>query len=222
MVFISTSRRRQRRGIRRRRLLGGGKRRMRRAPMTVGKVKRIVGAELKFRDLGIGPIPIPFVTGDITQISNIAIGDTASTRDGNWIKPVTWMGTITVEGDSASANVTAQFRIGAIVWKENQNVDPLTLTKLMQDVAAPHQQFNIQSKGSFKVLWSRTGLVSNNPDNPQFQKVLRFYVRPPQKILYDGADFRKFHLFIFGYSDVDVAANPPTYAFDTRLRFTDS
>ncbi len=195
---------------------------IRRKVMTVGRVKRIVGAELKFRDLGVGPIPISAPAGDITLVSNIFIGDSASQRDGNWIKPVVWMGTIVVEGNTASAEDTSQFRVGAVVWKENQDVDPLTLTKLMQDVVAPHQQFNIQSKGSFKVLWSRTGIVSNNTENPQFQKILRFYVRPSMKILFDGDSFRKFHLFIFGYSNIDTAAEPPVYSFDTRLRYTDS
>ncbi len=150
----------------------------RRKPMTAGKVKRIIDAELKVRDLGVGPIPIPSVTGDLTQISDVVQGDLNTQRQGNWIKPVTWMATLVVEADSANVNATSQFRIGCFVWKENQDVDPATLLKLVQDTSAPHQQFNIESKGSFKILWSRTGIVSNDVANPQFQKVFRFYVKP--------------------------------------------
>jgi len=207
---------RGRRPMRRRRRV------FRRKPMTVGRVKRIVGAELKFRDLGVGPINIPSVTGSVIQISNIAQGDTAQQREGNWIKPTTWMGTIIIAGNINQSEPTSAYRLGAVCWKENQNVDSISLAKLMQDVNAPHQQYNIQSKGSFKILWSRTGVVSNDVNNPQFQKVLRFYVKPRMKILFDGEDSRKYHLFLFAFSDRNVLDSPPFYSFDTRLRFTDS
>ncbi len=200
------------------------KRRMRprRKPMTAGKVKRIIDAELKVRDFGVGPVPIPSATGSVVQISNIGQGDTNVERQGNWIKPVSFMGTFTVEGNTASALETQQFRIGCFVWKENQDVDPATLIKLVQDTVAPHQGFNIESKGSFKILYSRVGIVSTSMGNSNLQKMYRFYVKPNMKILYDDADFRKYHLFVFGYSNIDTAANPPDYSFDVRLRYTDS
>ncbi len=215
----------RRRRMRGRRPMRGRRRRRftRRRPMTAGRVMRIVGAELKFRDLSIAPIPMTTDTGIVIQISDISQGDTATQREGNWIKPTTWMGTFTVQGNpAAEAVTTAQFRIICVVWKENENVDSITLGKVVQDTFAPHQQFNIQSKGSFKVLWSRVGLVSNDIDNPQFQKMLRFYVKPRMKILFDAADFRKYHLFILALSDVNAESNPPSLSFDTRLRFTDS
>ncbi len=190
--------------------------------MTAGKVKRIISAELKFRDLGVGPVPIPAITGHIAHVTNVAQGDLATERQGNWIKPVTFMGTITLEGNNAQIQPTSQFRVGCLVWKENQDVDALTLPKFVQDTIAPHQQFNIQAKGSFKILWSRVGIVSNDFNNPQFQKVLRFYVKPSMKVLYDAALFRKYHIFMFAYSDRAAADDPPDYSFDVRLRFTDS
>ncbi len=216
MPFRRSFRKRGRRPMRRRR------RTYRPKPMTVGRVQRIVGAELKFRDLGVGPIALPSVTGLISHVSGIVQGDTATTREGNWIKPTTWMGTFIITGNVAGATTTDAFRLVCLQWKENQDVDPVTLAKVMQDTSAPLQQYNIQSKGSFKVLWSRTGIVSNDVNNPQFQKMLRFYVKPRMKILYDASDFRKYHLFIVAYSDIAAASDPPTISFDTRLRFTDS
>ncbi len=196
----------------------------RRRPMTVGKVKRIIDAELKVRDLGIGPIEIPSVTGSVVHISNIAQGDANTERNGNWIKPTSWMGTITLQGNNADAGagIVPQYRVGIACWKENQTINPFELIKVMQDTLAPHQQFNIENKGQFKILWSRTGILSQDDDNPQFLKVHRFYVKPPMKILYDDAAFKNNHLFIFAYTDVDTGANPPSYSFDTRLRYTDS
>jgi len=92
----------------------------------------------------------------------------------------------------------------------------------MQDVTAPHQQYNVENKGQFKILWSRTGILSNQDSNPQYLKILRFYVKPSMKVLFDDAAFKNNHLFIFAYTDVDTAADPPTLSFDTRLRYTDS
>ncbi len=196
-------------------------RRMPRKRMTVGKVKRIISAELKVRDLGVGSVAIPTVTGDVTLVSNVGQGAANTQREGNWIQPVTFMGTITLEGNPAGI-ATQKYRVGCFQWKENNNVDSASLSKLMADTSAPHGQYNIPSKGSFKILWSRVGILSADIDNPQHQKILRFYVKPRLKILFDGAVVRKNHLFVFAYSNVATANDPPTYSFDTRLRFTDS
>ncbi len=199
-------------------------RRRPRKVMTVRKVKRIIDAELKFRDMAAGPVVMASSNdGFIIHLSNIGQGDEASERNGNWIKPTTLMGTITVQGnDAAPPTSTPLFRCVVVQWKENNSLNPIAISKVMQDAFAPHQQFNVQNKGQFKVLWSRTGILSNHPQNPQFQKKLRFYVKPPQKVLYDVAANRTGTLFLFAYSDVDVLDDPPTITFDARLRYTDS
>jgi len=198
-------------------------RRTTRRPMTTGRVIRIIDAELKVRDLGVSLQTMPNGSGSVTLISNVGQGDLNTQRDGNWIKPITWMGTITVIANAADkANSTVPYRIGCVVWMENNDINDLTLAKVMQDNFAPHQQFNIENKGQFKVLWSRTGILSTDPTNVRFQVVHKFYLKPRLKILFDAADLKNNHLFIFGYSDVDAIASPPSMRFDTRLRFTDS
>ncbi len=221
MVF-HTRRKFRKRG--RTRPLGGPIRRRfrRRRPMTSGRVKRIIDAELKLNDLGVGPLDLPSGTGQVNQITNIAQGDSNTQRQGNWIKPTSWMGTITLTGNDANLDTTTQFRVGCVMWKENQNINPISIAQLMQDPVAPHQQYKVENKGQFKILWSRTGIVSNNTDNSQFQKVLRFYVRPSMKVFYDTADSLKNHLFLFAFSNVAAGSSPPSYSFDMRVRYTDS
>ncbi len=201
-------------------------RRHRRKPMrrmTTGRVIRIIDAELKVRDLGVGLVTIPASTGDITLISNVAQGDLNNQRDGNWIKPITWMGTITVIANAVDkVNSTVPYRIGCVVWMENEDLNSLNLGKIMQDNFAPHQQFNIENKGQFKVLWSRTGILSTDPTNVRFQVVHKFYLKPSKKILFDAATLKNNYLFIFGFSSVAQSNDPPSYRFDTRLRYTDS
>ncbi len=195
----------------------------RRRPMTKVRVLKIIDAELKVRDLGFGPVFIPSITGDITLISNVGQGDLNTQRNGNWIKPTTLMGTITLKGNTvADPILISQFRVGVACWKENQTLNAFSIDQIMQDTAAPHQQYNIENKGQFKILWSRTGILSNVRENPQYLKVLRFYVKPPLKVLYDDADFKNNQLFLFAYSDIDTAVNPPTLSAEFRLRYTDS
>ncbi len=198
-------------------------RRSRRRPMTTGKVKRIIDAELKVRDLSVEDIPIPNTTGLILHLTSIDQGDLNNQRTGNWIKPTSWMGTITVQGNEvANPDIVPLFRLAIFQWKENETLNAAIIGKIMQDVVDPHQQFNIQNKGQFKILWSRTGILSNQNSNPQFAKMFRFYVKPPMKVLYDGDAFKNNHLFLLAYSDIDTVDNPPTITLSQRLRYTDS
>ncbi len=220
----SKSYRRYRSRSKKTRTMGGIRRRYtgRRRPMTSGKVKRIIDAELKFLDLSVGPAAMP-TNGVNVRMTAIGQGDSANERNGNWVKPVSWMGTITVTGnETADPDLIPQFRVGVYCWKENEEINPATVAKVMADASDPHLGFNILNKGQFKILWSRTGILSNQNQNPQFTKMLRFYVKPPMKVLYDDADTRNNQLFLFFLSDTDAAANPPTFTFSSRLRYTDS
>ncbi len=220
--------RRYRGTARRTRLMGGIRkgfrgRRYRKRPVTAGAVKRIIDAELKFRDLGVGPVAIPTVTGFVASISGpIAQGDAVNQRNGNWIKPVTWYGTFTIVADAGAVVDTVQIRLMVVCWKENETNNPIDLSQIVQDTGSPHQGFNVQNKGQYSILWSRTGILSTNPDNNQFQKMYKFYVKPNMKILYDGAAEKNNQLFLIAYSDVATGMNPPTMEFETRLRYTDS
>ncbi len=94
--------------------------------------------------------------------------------------------------------------------------------KIMQDVNAPHQQFNVENKGQFKVLWSRTGILSNQNTNAQYLKTLKFYVKPSLKTFYSNGIDKANHIFFFGYTGVEVINNPPSISIETRIRYTDS
>ncbi len=190
--------------------------------MTSGRVKRIIDAELKFHDTHLFQIFIPSTTGTIVTLSGIDVGDSPTERIGNWIKPVALHGTVSVEGNTAAAEIYQQFRIFIVQWRENQDVDVITLPKLVQNVLEPFQQYNVQSKGAFKVLWSWVGNVIAHNQNSQLVKTRHFSVRPRTKILYDDILLRKYQLFLVGFSNVASANDPPVFSINTRLRYTDS
>ncbi len=213
------------RGRRRRRRVMGPSRlryRGRRRTMTSGRVKRIIDAEIKTRDLSVEDNDLVAGSGggSVVVITSIGQGDSNTERTGNWIKPVSFMATLVIQSDQASAPTTSRFRVGCFVWMEDDNQNTPEIQDILQDPFEPHQQFNVQNKGQFKILWNRTGVVVNNADNTQFVKTYRFYVKPTQKILYDGQVLKKYHLFIFAQSD--ATANTPTLTFSARVRYTDS
>ena len=217
MVLASRSRRPVRR-MRRRRVT----RRARLQPMTVGRVKRIIDAELKFKDSNVLRLSTPDKGGFRVQLTDIPNGDDPNERIGNWIKPVTLMGTIVMQGVQGSPGILSRFKVYVVQWREDQDLNPAENEKIVQDGTNPHQQFKVESKGQFKILWSWNGFVINNEDNPDFSKMKRFYVKPPRKVLYDLADHKKEHLFIFAYSDIDLLDSPPQISYGIRLRYTDS
>ncbi len=191
-------------------------------PMTSGKVRRIIDAELKVSDLNIGLLAMPDTVGARFHLSNISLGDANTERTGNWIKPVSLMGTLIVQAQLGTSVTTPRFKVFVVQWREDAVLNTPDLVKIVQDVVEPHQQFNVESKGQFKILWSWTGTVVPNADNPQFVKTKRFYLKPPRKILYDDDVLKKEQLYLFGFSDVDGLDNPPFISGNIRLRYTDS
>ncbi len=190
--------------------------------MTPGKVKRIIDAELKFKDVNVNGLTIPSLLGNLFSLSAIDTGDGESERIGNWVKPVSLHGAITVQADETSAEPLQRFRVFIVQWRENQDIDVASLEKLVQNTSQPYLGYNVQSKGAFKVLWTWVGAVISNTDNPQYAKTRRFYVKPRTKILYDGDGPRKYQIFMAGISDIAALDAPPSFTFSSRLRYTDS
>lgn len=189
------------------------------------RVRQVVAQELKYQ---IGAFQVSPIVGaqssvDVTQIAQ---GQTQTTRNGNWIKPVTIHGNIVIVGDTTVPRTADQYgiRVGYACWMNDESSDPFSAARIMQSAAAPVGPFNILEKGAFKVLWSRFVVVVNNDDNAQLVKRLRFKVnlgRLP-KILYDAANQKKYNIFFFALSDDTTGTQPVTIFVDHVFRYTDS
>lgn len=196
-----------------------------RKPMTTGKVKRIVGAELKERVFGSGFINFSLAAPNIFNItSGIALGDTSTTRTGNWIKPIVFHGYITIKGFNGAASDQTGVRISIIRWNEDQANNAITAGKVFEDQGAPFGPFNIVNTGAFKVVWTRAFQVINDVTNPKFLQTRKFYVRlsGAPKITYSGGTAKKYQYhFLFTTNDLSAAENPG-FLIDGVFRFTDS
>ncbi len=193
-------------------------------PMTVGRVKRIISAELKQDVTDFDFVPTRIGTALITHLSDIAQGDLSTNRTGNWIQPINVHGYVTVTGTVGASVQTLQVRVGVFRWKNDQSVDPPDIGQIMNDTGNPSGPFSFRDKNSFKILWSRFVNVQTNADSPQFLKTLRYYVRlgRSQKILYDAAEFKKYQLFFFALGDGLAVGDDVQVSLVNTLRFTDS
>ncbi len=217
MPYNRTTRRR--RSTRRRRV-----RRMPMRHMTVGRVKRIISAELKQDVTDVDFIPTNIAAPIILHLSDIAQGDLSTERNGNWIQPVNLHGYVTCTGTDGATVDTLQVRVGLFRWLNDTSMDPPTVDRIMNDPGNPSGPFSFRDKSAFKILWSRFLNVQTNSDSPQFLKTMRYYVRlgRSRKALYDEAVFKKYQLFFFALSDGVGAGDDVRVSLTNTLRFTDS
>ncbi len=193
--------------------------------MTVGKVKRIISAELKVstvaNDFASISVALPMV---VPLTNNIAQGDTNLQRTGNWIQPITYHGYVTVRGINNATENSNGVRIMILRWKNDESVDPALVNKVVEDSADPFASFKFTQKGAFTVLYSRVFNIVNQQNNPQFLKTYRFKVplSRGQRTLYDGATPKKYQLFFMAFSDALIVAEEPELTISSTLRWTDS
>ena len=225
MPLNKSYRRRRRRFVKRRRMGGPLTMSRRSRPMTVGKVKRIISAELKYSLVNENDTVVNTANPLIIQLTDIDQGDGNTQRDGNRLTAVNYHGHITMTGEDAGVDATTRARITIFRWNEDAGATPPTEALIMQDVGRLGGPFNINNKGMFKVLYSRYFVLVNSNDNVNFKKTLRFYVKLSGKVLYDGvggaANPKKFQLYML-VSAVSADAANPTIQLSSVFRFTDS
>ncbi len=193
--------------------------------MTVGKVKRIISAELKVSTVANDFLPISVALPMTVQLTGgIGQGDTNLQRQGNWIQPVTYHGYVIIRGQNNSPELTNGVRIMILRWKNDDSVDPALVNKVVEDPADPFSSFKFTQKGAFTILYSRVFNIVHADQNPQFLKTYRFKIplSRGQKVLYDGADSKKYQLFFMAFSDALSAGAEPELAISSTLRWTDS
>ncbi len=193
--------------------------------MTVGRVKRIISAELKVSTVGNDFIIISVASPMVVPLtSNIAQGDLNTQRTGNWIQPITYHGYVTVKGNHGAAADSNGVRIMILRWKNDQEVDLALVNKVVEDPGDPFSSFKFTQKGAFTILYSRVFNVINLQTNPQFLKTYRFKIplSRGQKVLYDGDQEKKYQLFFMAFSDALVVGDEPQLTISSTLRWTDS
>ncbi len=205
------------RGRRRRYTRGRGKH------MTAYKVRCIINAEMKVRFLSVALGDVTQGTGDVIPVSStIGSGTLSGQRIGNWIKPINLHGQVVLTGEQGAAEPLFNVRCGFVQWLNDEQFDPISVAQIIEDPVAPFGPLNFGNRGSFKQLWSRKYILSNNSDNSQFLKTVPFYIklRVP-KATYDDGNPKKFQIYFYILGD-HILATAPKFSLDFTMRYTDS
>lgn len=135
---------------------------MKNAPKVIRVVKRVLNSESKYYDSANNSIITTTASVD-EMTSPIQQGDTASTRDGNSIKPskLNFKGQITRNG---SGGTTQNCRVIAFVWKAPQGGTPATATWFLTS-SGVFTHYDPEKIGNFKILYDRVHTVDQyKPD----------------------------------------------------------
>jgi len=191
------------------------------------KVMRIIKPELKFREQRVGPANM-VVAGTVSPVlditSAIAQGTSATNRVGDFIKPVTLHGSMSLTGFDGATAPVYRVRVFCICWKEQfiAATSPL-IADLYQNTADPWSPFKPSARGTFKLLWSRKFELVNEQNNPKFSRVYNYKVplsRLPT-ITWDVAIPNRNHLMFFAVSTFAIAEEA-TIEISNMFRYTDS
>ncbi len=224
--------RKRRRGYRsrfgKRRKMGYGPykpRSLYRRPMTAYKVRRLINPELKISQQ-LNELQVQPVTGNLVSITDpIVQGVLATQRNGQQIQPAVLHGHINLTGEekTAATDLKVTVRMAFLRWKESQNDNPPSAAEIMSNTADPQGPYNFGGKGKFDIMWSRVTTIVNSPDNSQFSKRFRFYLKLGKGPMcqWNEATPEKYHLFFFAISDATVT-DEPALVLSTVFRFTDS
>ncbi len=200
-----------------------------RTPAFKRAVRKVVSQELKFFVSPLGNTELDNAVGVIQHLSPVTQGDNQNQRNGNWIQPQSIQGNITMIGNSgAVADETQKYRISVIRWREDSSPGGVftlpTLPQILNTASQPHGPYNFVSKGKFDVLYSVVYIVDTSVDNSnhEMQYTFKKNISGGQKILFNGAAFEKYHLYLIASSDVAAGVDGPLISFDITLRYTDS
>lgn len=185
-------------------------------------VKKLLNVEFKFHDVQLTNETIPIIPL-ITQISNIALGDTDVTRDGSQIKAVRLNIKWTVQ---VNATAATQNRMRIMVVQDKQTNGAIyTDTDLLQDVSAQDgivSMNNLDNKFRFRVLFDRRIAVSSDGTATKF---VSFNKKLQMKIRFD-ADAAAITSLTSNSISVLMLSNhatlTPSVTMFSRLRYVDN
>ncbi len=184
-------------------------------------VKKLLNVEYKFHDKQITATAIPSAPS-IIQMTNIAQGDTASTRDGASIKWTKLSVRATVKIHASA--VSTQVRL-ILVLDRQTNGAIYAASDFLQDTTINDNiisMYNLDNKFRFRAL---KDVVIDLEDNGTQSRQINWTIPMSTKCRFSGTagditDLSSYSLSLINISS--EATNTPTLTFVSRLRYIDN
>ncbi len=193
-----------------------------RALIKVNKLKNLLNVEYKHHNLSTTATAITDA-GSVTQLSNLAQGDTSTTRDGGSVKWTSLQ--LTYQMKIHVSATTSMVRI-MIVHDKQPNQAIFTLADLLFDatiVDACTSPYNINNASRFNIIYDKLHALNVNSSNSTV--IRKIHKKLNLKMRYDAAvgditDQTQDSLALVLVAD--QATNDPVIAFSYRGRFIDN
>ncbi len=186
-------------------------------------VKKLLNVEHKEHDVQITTTAIPVTTGTITQLTNIAVGDTKVLRNGDNIKieSIHIKGLLLINASSANSHIRVM-----LVYDKQTNGAIYTLANLLEDVTISDSvvsALNTDNKYRFNILYDKIHTL--NRESGAQSKTFEIFRKVNKPIRYSTAAGDITDLRSGSYSLVmlqDIVTNEPTTTVFARLIFIDN
>ncbi len=192
-----------------------------RALLMAKSIKSLMNVEFKNHDVSATSIAIS-TTPDITQLTNLAQGDTTNTRDGASVKFVSLSFKYTLV---QHADATATLVRIMLVLDRQTNEAIYTDTDLLADVTVADaivSPRNLDNGHRFRVLYDKVHALSDSGSVVQYGK---FYKKLQLKVRYDAAAALIGSITQSSLSLFIVSTEPtstPAFTHRIRLRYVDN
>ena len=191
-----------------------------RALRGVNYMKTLINSEMKQYELTSTANVVDY-TGTILQLSNIAQGDTTSTREGRSIL----MNYLNIRGVITRVSSSSILRM--IVFQDTQQngVVPSTdqVLSTVGDGYAPFSGLEPSFAGRFKILSSNTISLSDQNPLPLFKIFKKHVSHVKWQTTADGGNPMKGHIYMLLVSNAGPAdPNRPQVDFRSKLGFRDN
>lgn len=191
------------------------------ALLMAKNIKNLLNVEFKNHDVQATALALN-TTGTITQLTNIAIGDTTNTRDGSSLKIVSLLFSYILRINSSATD--SQFRIMLVQDRQTNEAiytvgDLLSDTTINDVLVAPR---NLDNGHRFSVLYDKLLTLSAAGRATSGHK---FYKKMNLKIRYDNAAAAITSLTQSSLSLLVITNEPtnvPSITFNIRLRYVDN
>lgn len=160
-------------------------------------------------------------TGIVSNLASIALGDSASDREGRQIeiKSLTLRGVIQMN----TSATTTRIRVLICITKNNNNGTPAGTDVL--NTTTVNSLRNLDNTKNIKVLYDKWFIVSQNTleakqfqINRKFRGIKQRYTLGNTGGAFSDTEWNALYLIAFS----DEATNQPTISFNSRLRYIDN
>lgn len=135
------------------------------------KLARLSNVEMKHHDVDLTVGYTATATGSITDMNNIAQGQSKIQRIGDSIKPQS----LTIRGVIEHNGLNTESQVRLILFKVKHPNGVLPTVAQLLEVSKVHSPKNYENRFHSKTIWDRTFSVDSSNRLKQFQKTFKLY-----------------------------------------------